>query len=118
MSMTVVERTVEIGTLRAIGLRRHGVRRMFVIEGLVLGTAAAVVGIVSSLVLAAIVNWLSIQWVPPARVQSIPLSIGLEREYLMVLITAATLILVAGASSFVPATRASRMNIVDALRHV
>ncbi|MBV5331373.1 ABC transporter permease, partial [bacterium] len=33
MNTTVVERTVEIGTLRAIGLRRGGIRQLFVTEG-------------------------------------------------------------------------------------
>lgn len=117
MSMTVVERTVEIGTLRAIGLRRLGVRRMFVIEGLVLGSAAAVAGILCSLLLAWIVNRLNIQWVPPSRVEPVPLSIGLGGEYRMMLLCALALIAVAGVSSLVPAARASRMNIVDALRH-
>lgn len=118
MSMTVVERTVEIGTLRAIGLRRLGVRRMFVIEGLVLGLAAVVVGILASLLLAWIVNRLGFEWIPPSRVEPVPLSIGVGGEYLMMVSCAVGLVLVAVASSFVPAARASRMNIVDALRHV
>lgn len=117
MSMTVVERTVEIGTLRAIGLRRQGVRRMFVIEGLVLGLAAAAVGVVSSLLLAGLVNRLGIQWMPPGRVEPALVSIGLGGEYLLILSTAAVLVLLACVSSLVPAARASRMNIVDALRH-
>lgn len=118
MSMTVVERTVEIGTLRAIGLRRLGVRRMFVIEGLVLGLAATAAGIAFSLLLAWTVNHLNFEWTPPSRVEPVPLSIGLGGEYLMMLWCAAGLILVAVVSSLVPAARASRMNIVDALRHV
>ena len=44
MSMTVVERTVEIGTLRAIGLRRRGIRQMFLAEAVLLGVAGSVVG--------------------------------------------------------------------------
>ena len=118
MSMTVVERTVEIGTLRAIGLRRLGVRRMFMIEGLVLGLAASATGIACSLLLAWIVNRLNFEWIPPSRVEPIPFSIGLGGEYSMMVLSAAALILVAVLSSFVPAARASRMNIVDALRHV
>ena len=46
MSMAVVERTTEIGTLRAIGLRRGGIRSMFVVEGLVIGVLGALLGIV------------------------------------------------------------------------
>ncbi|HMO46548.1 MAG TPA: FtsX-like permease family protein [Rubrivivax sp.] len=118
MSMMVVERTVEIGTLRAIGLRRTGVRRMFVLEAVVLGLAAAAAGILSSLLLAWMVNRMNLEWTPPTRIEPVPLSIGLGGEYLMMLSSAAALVLVAVASAFVPAARASKMNIVDALRHV
>ena len=53
MNTTVVERTVEIGTLRAIGLRRAGIRRLFVTEGALLGVCGAVLGLVLALLLAA-----------------------------------------------------------------
>jgi putative ABC transport system permease protein len=117
MSMTVVERTVEIGTLRAIGLRRVGIRKMFVLEGLVLGVAAAVVGLIGSIGLAWLVNRLEFEWIPPSRVEPVPLSIGIAGEYLMMLSAVTGLVIVAIISSFVPAARASKMNIVDALRH-
>lgn len=37
MNAAVVERTVEVGTLRAIGLRQRGIRTLFITEGLMLG---------------------------------------------------------------------------------
>jgi hypothetical protein len=45
MSTAVIERTVEIGTLRAMGLRRGGIRRLFVCEGLLLGLVGAALGV-------------------------------------------------------------------------
>ncbi|MCW2314448.1 FtsX-like permease family protein [Rhodoferax antarcticus] len=44
MNTAVIERTVEIGTLRATGLRRSGIRRLFVTEGAILGVVGAVLG--------------------------------------------------------------------------
>ena len=41
MSTAVMERTAEIGTLRAIGDRRASVRRLFMTEGLLLGLFGA-----------------------------------------------------------------------------
>jgi putative ABC transport system permease protein len=118
MSMAVVERTAEIGTLRAIGLRRSGVRNMFVVEGFVLGCLAAVLGVGASLAMAWVINHLGLNWTPPSRIEPVPLSVRLTGEYGMMVGNAVGLVIVAALSALVPAARASRMNIVDALRHV
>lgn len=43
--MSVHERTREIGTVRALGMRRKTVVRMFVLEGLALGIVSAIAGV-------------------------------------------------------------------------
>lgn len=45
MLMSVHERTREIGTIRAMGMRRSGVVRLFLLEGLALGVVAAIAGV-------------------------------------------------------------------------
>ena len=45
MLMSVHERTREIGTIRAMGMRRDGVVRLFLLEGLALGIVAAALGV-------------------------------------------------------------------------
>lgn len=118
MSMAVMERTVEIGTLRAMGLRRGGIRRLFVSEGLLLGAIGAVLGVVIAMVLASLINHSGLTWTPPGQVTPIPLTIRIWGETRMVVGTAVSLLLVAVLSAWWPARRAARMNIVDALRHV
>lgn len=118
MSMAVVERTSEIGTLRAIGLRRGGIRAMFVGEGVVLGCMGAVLGIGFALALAWAINQLGLTWTPPGRIEPVPLAVRLAGEHGMMLASAIGLVIVAALSALLPAARASRMNIVDALRHV
>ena len=118
MSMAVVERTVEIGTLRAIGLRRSGIRLLFMCEGLLLGVFGAVLGVLISLGIAYAINHSGMPWLPPGRVEPIPLTVRVWGETRMIGGTAIGLIVVAMLSAFLPAARASRMNIVDALRHV
>ena len=118
MSMAVVERTAEIGTLRAIGLRRGGIRAMFVSEGVVLGGVGAVLGIVVALGLAWAINRLGLTWTPPGRIEPVPLEVRLAGENAMMLGGAIGLVVVAALSAILPAARAARMNIVDALRHV
>lgn len=47
MLMSVHERTREIGTIRAMGMRREGVVRLFLLEGLALGIVAAILGVLA-----------------------------------------------------------------------
>jgi putative ABC transport system permease protein len=117
MSMAVVERTTEIGTLRAIGLRRSGIRRLFVGEGLLLGLIGAAVGVVAALGLAWLINHSGLTWTPPGQADPIPLTVRVWGELRMILGTAAGLALVAVVSAWWPAWRAAGKNIVDALRH-
>lgn len=117
MSMAVVERTAEIGTLRAIGLRRAGIRAIFLSEGVVLGCFGAVLGIVAALLLAWLINRLGFTWIPPGRIEPVPLAVRVAGESAMILISALGLIVVAALSAILPAARAARMNIVEALRH-
>lgn len=118
MGMAVVERTVEIGTLRAIGLRRRGIRMMFVTEGIVLGCFGVVLGIAVAIALSLFINQLGLTWVAPGRVEPSPLAVRVLGEYSMMIGCGAALLAVAALSAIVPATRAARMNIVEALRHV
>lgn len=118
MSMAVMERTVEIGTLRAIGLRRSGIRRLFVCEALLLGLIGALLGVAVSLVLAWLINHSGLTWLPPGQSDRVPLTVRVWGETGMLLGTAAGLTLVAVLSAWWPARRAGKMVIVDALRHV
>jgi putative ABC transport system permease protein len=116
--MAVVERTVEIGTLRAIGLRRNGIRRLFICEGLLLGVIGAALGVLIALGIAYTINHAGLTWLPPGRVEPVPLTVRVWGETRLIVGTAIGLMVVAILSAFLPASRAAKMNIVDALRHV
>jgi len=118
MSMAVVERTVEIGTLRAIGLRRGGIRRLFICEGFLLGVIGAAMGVLIAILLAYLINHAGLTWMPPGRVEPVSLAVRVWGENRLIAGTAIGLMIVAMFSALWPANRASRMNIVDALRHV
>ncbi len=118
MNTTVVERTVEIGTLRAIGLRRSGILRLFVIEGALLGMVGAVMGVVLALTVAAIINFLGLPWLPPASVAPMPFTVAVWGENSMIAGTTLGLIVIATMSAWWPAYRAARLDVVEALRHV
>lgn len=118
MNAAVVERTVEIGTLRAMGLRQAGIRSLFVTEGVLLGAAGAVTGVIAALLLAALINALGLQWLPPGSAEPLPLVFRVWGETGTILGVSVGLVLVAVASAWWPAYRAARLKIVDALRHV
>lgn len=118
MSMAVVERTVEIGTLRAIGQRRGGIRLLFMSEGMMLGFIGAALGVLFALLMAFLINHSGLTWTPPGYVYAYPLKVRVWGDYSLIFGSAIGLIMVAIISAWWPANRASKMNIVDALRHV
>jgi putative ABC transport system permease protein len=118
MNTAIVERTVEIGTLRAIGLRRSGIRRLFVTEGALLGVFGALSGVVLAFAVSALVNSLDIPWIPPSTVEPVPLTILVAGETRMIVGTTVGLICIAIISAWWPAYRAADLKVVDALRHV
>jgi putative ABC transport system permease protein len=117
ISTAVIERTVEIGTLRAMGLPRPGIRRLFICEGLVLGVLGALLGVASAALLAGLINQSGLTWTPPGR-SPVPLIIRVWGEYQLMVATGIGLMVVSVLSAWVPARRASGMKVVDALRHV
>lgn len=118
MNTAVVERTVEIGTLRAIGLRRSGIRSLFVTEGALLGVLGALLGVALAFAVSTVVNNLEIPWVPPSTVEPVPLTILVSGETQMIVGTTIGLIIIAVVSAWWPAYRAAQLKVVDALRHV
>jgi putative ABC transport system permease protein len=118
MSMSVMERTAEIGTARAIGLRRSGIRHQFLIEALILGAIGATTGIAAGLALALIVNQAGLVWLPPGQSAPSPLAViignlGQLHFAIWLGLMAATIL-----AAIIPANRAARLPVVDALRHV
>lgn len=118
MSMAVVERTTEIGTLRAIGLRRSGIRNLFMCEGLLLGLLGTTAGVLAALALAWLINHSGLTWLPPGNVDRVPLSVRVWGETGLLAFTAIGLTAVAVVSAWWPARRAAHLQVVDALRHV
>jgi putative ABC transport system permease protein len=118
MSTAVIERTVEIGTLRSMGLRRNGIRRLFMTEGVLLGAIGVATGLLTALLLAFIINNSGLTWTPPGYVTAFPIRIRVWGQTEMLAASAAVLMIVSVVSAWWPASRAARMNVVEALRHV
>jgi putative ABC transport system permease protein len=116
MGMTVVERTREIGTLRAIGLKRSGVVRLFATESMLLTLFGCVAGLAITLLVRWGVNHANISYIPPNSVSPMPLLVDLDAERI---ILAFILMGVVGTlAAYMPAQRAAKKDIINALGHV
>ncbi|MBI1820563.1 MAG: ABC transporter permease [Nitrospirae bacterium] len=118
MSMSVMERTQEIGTLRALGVKRKGIRLQFLIEGLIIGVLGATAGILLGSAAAEIINHAGLTWLPPGQAAPVPLNVLTNRSGGLMFGIWLGLCLMAALASFIPANRAARMKVVDALGHV
>ena len=118
MTMAVMERTNEIGTTRALGVRRAGIRRQFLLEGWMLGAIGASVGVALAFLIAFAANHANLSWTPPGNVTSVPLRLYLSGRWPLLGGTWLGLVVVATLASLFPANRAARLPVVDALRHV
>lgn len=116
MTMTVMERTGEIGTAMALGVRRRRILSQFLAEGALLGLFGGVAGIVLGALLAAVISAIGIPMpAPPGMAHGF---VGEIRLTVPMVISA--LALAVGTTllaSAYPAWKASRLVIVDALRH-
>jgi putative ABC transport system permease protein len=115
MIMAVYERIREIGTIAAIGTPPRKILSMFLIEGLCLG----VLGAISGGVLGVLILW-------GINMAKFAFDFGLQKGIILTAslqpadlwTVSAIVILVSVIASLQPAIRASRMEPIDALRHV
>ena len=82
-----------------------------------LGLVGAVTGALLALLIAALVNVLGLEWMPPGSAEPLPLVLRVWGETATILGVTVGLVAVATASAWWPAYRAARLNVVDALRH-
>lgn len=115
MSMNVVERTREIGTLRAIGMRRSGIVRLFAVEAVMLVSLGCGIGLLLTIAVRYGVHALEISYQPPNSTDAVPLLIGFDAAKSA--IAAAMLSLLGVLAAYVPASRAARSAIIDSLAH-
>jgi putative ABC transport system permease protein len=115
--IAIRERTREIGTLRAIGMQRGAVLRMFIIESLLLGLIGATVGALLGLLLAAALNAAQIALPLDAQLflMSDRLRVSVHAPQLLSAVFLITFI--TGLAALLPARRAARLRPVVAMSH-
>ncbi|HKM02971.1 MAG TPA: ATP-binding cassette domain-containing protein [Bacilli bacterium] len=109
--ISVIERTKEIGVLRAIGARKKDVGRLFQAETFIIGLFAGLIGVISAYILTIPINLILNNMFPDQNIGTIA---NLTPWIALLLITinvALTMI-----SGLLPSSIAARKNPVEALR--
>ncbi len=116
MMMSVMERTGEIGTAMALGRTRRQVLQQFLIEGVVIGVLGGIAGLLAGWALAAVLSHVGIP-MPPAPGMVLGYTAGILVTPRLAFDAFVLAVATSLAASAYPAWRASRLVIVDALRH-
>lgn len=118
LRMTIRERTREIGTIRAIGMQKRDVRRIFILETAFLTLFASVAG---AIIAFAVMGLLSLI---PFNLTDNPMGILLVKQHLYFLPTfqgvignIILIVMISVVTAYFPARRAAHMSAADALRH-
>ena len=116
MAMAIIERTREIGTLRALGTLPSQLMRTLALEGMVLGGFGAVVGATLALAVSLLLYVFPVEMPPPpGRSVGYPLLINMDPTLYGV--TVAVMVLLTMLASAAVARRTVHMPVVDALAH-
>lgn len=119
MLASVHERTREIGTIRALGMRRSAVVRLFVLEGAALGIVSAALGVLVGGAL--VLHWGSAGI--PMNTMTLAWMAGGDRLYPLlcpgsVAFAAGVIVVLSSLAAVYPAFAASRLEPREALHHV
>lgn len=107
LNISVVERTKEIGVLKALGARRKDIRRIFASEAFLIGLFSGLIGVFITWLLSLAINSF-------ARSAFDVALVALTGKYILTgIIVSVVISMIAG---ILPANRASRMDPVEALR--
>ncbi len=115
MIMAVFERIREIGTIAAIGTLPRKILSLFLIEGFSLGVVGAIAGNILAVIIVFIMNVIKITF-NFGRQTGLELSPSIKLDDMIII--SAIVIFASVIAALHPALKASRMEPVDALRHV
>jgi ABC-type lipoprotein release transport system permease subunit len=110
MFAAVANRTVEIGTMRALGFRRGSILKAFLFEAILL----SIIGGIAGLLLASLTSFIQISTTNFGSFSE--LAFGFTLSPAVIFLSLAFAVLMGIAGGFFPAVRAARLSILSALR--
>ncbi|MSR21269.1 MAG: ABC transporter permease [Gemmatimonadetes bacterium] len=113
--MVVSDRTREIGILKAMGMTRGGILRVFVLQGAWIGVTGTALGTIGGLGLCFVLDRYEIIKIPPDVYFVDHLPVSVQATDILLIVGAS--VAVAFLATIYPAVQASRLEPVDAIRH-
>jgi lipoprotein-releasing system permease protein len=116
LTMMVIEKTKEIGILKAMGSSDDSVSRIFIVEGMIVGAVGILLGVFLGFVLCEIIARVNIPMPGGGSVyiiERLPVRVRPLINYLVVPLGS---ILLCFLATLYPARQAARMEPVDAIR--
>ncbi len=117
LRMTIRERTREIGTMRAIGVRSADVRNVFLLETFQLAAFSALAGLLLAFIVMAILSSFRIEtqsvlgiFLSKKKLYFLPQFSDIVRNIVMILV-------ISTATAYFPSRRAAKLDPAEALRH-
>ncbi len=115
LTLGVVEKRRDIAVLLTIGLQPRDIRRMYLVQGLTLGSVAVVLGVAIGL----LVSWgqITFQWITfDMSAGFLVPALPMEIQAVDVILTAAVGLALAATAAIYPASRAARTIVAEAIR--
>jgi ABC-type antimicrobial peptide transport system permease subunit len=111
--VSVTERTREIGIRKAVGARRRDILTQFLVEAIVVSVLGGAIGIAFGAGFAALISQVQVPGQAGGASSTLQTQVGIDSVMLAFFVSAA----VGLFFGIYPATRASRLNPIEALRY-
>jgi len=112
--MMVMEKTKDIAVLKTMGTTNKTIKRIFIIQGMIVGSLGTLIGTISGVVICYFLKKYDFIQLPDAYPFS---TLPVQLEYADVLVIAGSAFLICFLSTLYPSHKASKMDPVEALRY-